>query len=411
MHTHTYTIYKVGFWVLVGITFCGIILGLGVLHTYDKSVQDIVSKIMYTTNTPNAPTHYAWLPDHYYDKIDLPFPYSYQRIESIEEFEAWANKPGGVLFEYKNRPTTSDVPAHVEVEVIEVFEKPGYTLTKFNMPSFFDPEVITFYELLPDTKDFEEENYNAVLVIPGSGQGARDVLGEDSSWSWAYYHDSIGRTLTHAGYAIYVIELRGYGERAIDVGTACVKKGSSHTTCSSFAVENKMARLGISMSDIRTDEITQVLAHIESKPYIRDVAVAGLSLGAGLAANQAIINSDVVDAVIMASGIGSVVYSPLNMESGGTQDMTDCCDSIDKIATIAPLPAYVSYGSMETTMFRWESESNHTGNFLAGVYQLHNATENLRYVVHKGGHEYHVESVLDFLYTHLDKSYPLDYHP
>ena len=64
---------------------------------------------------------------------------------------------------------------------------------------------------------------------------------------------------------------------------------------------------------------------------------------------------------------------------------------------------YVSFGKQETTAFRWEVESGYTGSFLADVYLLHNASENFYYIVHNGTHEYHTDSVLDFLSTHLGR--------
>ena len=272
--------YAIGFWILVGVIVCGIVFGIGVLQAYDKLPLDIIKRIIYGVNPPDSPVHYAWLPEYYYDMSNMSLLHSYGNIESVEDFEIWASNPNGILHKYKDRPTVLDVPADIRASVIEVSERPGYTLTKFSMHTFFDPEIIIFYELLPDIED-HETGYNAVLIIPGTGhQGALDVLGEDGQWSWAYYQDGVARDLAHEGYAVYVIELRGYGERAIDVGVAC-NSDPVDAACSSVAVESKLSALGISMSDIRTDEITQILSHIESKQYVQNVAVAGLSLGGG----------------------------------------------------------------------------------------------------------------------------------
>ena len=386
--------YRFGFYALAAILAVVLMAGLLILDTYNKTPEDVVNRLMGASNTEPAP--YVWLPDHYVAHLGPP-PYSYtENVKTLEDFNVWKHMPGGIMGMYEDRPTVRDA-AYDGAEIVEASRQDSYTVNKITMPSFLDPEIVIFYELLPGV----EESYDAVFVIPGSGHGGvLDVLGEPGPWQGYYYQDGMAKALVRENYAVYVIELLGYGERALDVGSACSTKGNP-ATCSAEAVENKMMVFGINIADIRTDEITQVLAYIESRPYIRNVAVAGLSLGAGLAANQAIINGDVVDAVIMASGIRSVLHSPINLEGRGSIDVISCCDSVDKLATIAPMPAYVSFGLQESTEFRWEAESGYTGDFLADVYGLHNASENLHYVVHEGTHGYHIESVMRFLDVHL----------
>ena len=388
--------YKQGFWALAGILILGAISLAAVLQVYDKTPLDVLYRLDFVTD-PNLADHHAWLPEYYTADIEIA-PYSYSRnVKTLDDFYEWRDEPGGVLAGYQDRPSIHDIPKYT-AELVESKATAGYTLNKFIMPAFFDPETIIFYELLPDTG---AETYNAVLLIPGSGhQGALDVLGEPGPWAGYYYHDGIAKRLVDEGYAVYVVELRGYGERAIDVGMACNTKGNP-TTCSSVAVENKLLTFGIEMNDLRIDEITQILAHAESKPYIDRIAVAGLSLGAGLATSQAIINGDVVDAAVMASGIGTVLYSPLNMEAGASYYQASCCDTLDQTATIASMPMYVSYGKQESAGFRWNAESGFTNEFLGGVYELHGKPDNFYYFVHDGGHEYHVPSVLDFLDRHV----------
>lgn len=391
--------YRLGFWVLATILAGCVIAGYLILDSYGKSPSDVLHRVFgILDGIRDMQSHYAWLPDHYAAQVGL-LPYSYTKnVETLGDFHDWKHAPGGVLAVYEDRPTTRNA-TYGGVEIMETHHRDSYRLIKHTMPSFFDAESIIFYELLPN---LDSAQYDAIFVIPGSGHtGAADVLGEQGRWQGYYYQDGIGKTLAEAGYAVYVVELRGYGERALDVGMACNTQ-ENPSTCSSFAVENKMAVFGLDMGDIRTDEITQVLAYIESRSYIRNVAVAGLSLGAGLAANQAIINGDVVDAVVMASGVGSTVYSPLNMESGGSETVS-CCDTVDRLATLAPMPAYVSFGTQESTAYRWEAESGYTGSFLADVYRLHNASENFYYIAHNGTHQYHIYSVLDFLDMHLSR--------
>ena len=388
--------YKRGFWILAGVLILGSLsIVVGLQAVYDKTPLDILYRVIQSPGS--KADHYAWLPDHYTLNMEIA-PHAYARnVETLDDFYEWRDRPDGVLAGYRDRPGVHQVTEQT-AELVESKTTAGYTLNKFAMPAFFDSEVITFYELLPSTGG---PVYNAVLVIPGSGhQGALDVLGEPGPWQGYYYQDGIAKLLVEEGYAVYAVELRGYGERAIDVGMACNTKGNP-MTCSSFAVENKLLTFGIEMSDLRTDEITQVLAYAKSRPYIDTIAVAGLSLGAGLAANQAIVNGNVVDAAVMASGIGTALYSPLNMEAGPTYYQSSCCDILDHIATIAPMPIYVSYGKQESTSLRWHAESGFVDEFLTGVYALHGEPDNFYYFVHDGEHEYHTPSVLDFLDMHI----------
>ena len=388
--------YKRGFWVLAGVLILGSLSIVVGLHTvYNQTPLNILYRAIPSLD-PRA-DHYAWLPDHYTADLEI-LPHSYSRnVVTLDDFYEWKDRPDGVLAEYWDRTNVHEVTEQA-AELMESKTTSGYTLNKFAMPAFFDPEVITFYELLPST---DASTYNAVLVIPGSGhQGALDVLGEPGPWRGYYYQGGIAKILVEEGYATYVVELRGYSERTIDVGMACNTRGDP-TTCASHAVQHKMRSFGIDMNDLRTDEITQVLAYVESRPYIDRIAVAGISLGGGLATDQAIINGDVVDATIIASGIVTTFNSPLNIESGPVYGQSLCCDTLDYIATVAPKPIYVSYGKQEATLFRWHAESGFAEEFLAGVYALHEEPDSFYYIAHDGEHEYHMPSVLDFLDKHI----------
>ena len=81
-------------------------------------------------------------------------------------------------------------------------------------------------------------------------------------------------------YVVYVIELRGWGERQIDVGSGCDSaRYDEKSTCTGLAFYNHLTHVGIDLHDIQTDEITQILAYIHSQDDIDKIAVAGLSLG------------------------------------------------------------------------------------------------------------------------------------
>lgn len=377
--------------VLAGCVAAGVLI----LDTYDRSVWDILYKVLGTVDATEM--EYVWLPDSYVSHVEPP-PHSYSgNVETLADFYAWRDVPGGVLARYDDRPAIHEM-SYDGAEIVETHSRDGYTLNKIAMPSVFGGETITFYELLPDTGSA----YHAVFIMPGSGHGgALDVLGEPGPWQHDYYQDGIAQTMAKAGYATYVIELFGYGERAVDVGGACNMIGK-HLTCSRDAIKHKMAAFGIDINDIMNDESTQVLAYIESRPYTYDVAVAGLSMGANLAANQAIINGDTVDAVVMASGVVSVLHSPIGTTMPDPEMLT-CCDWPDMVATIAPMPAYVSAGLQESVILRWEAEHGYSGDLLSDVYRLHDMPENFHYMVHEGKHRYHTESVLEFLDAHLGR--------
>ena len=387
-----------GFWILAAI-LAACVVGIAlILDAYEKSVWDILHKVLGTAD--RAEIEYVWLPDSYTARVEPP-PHSYaENVETLEDFYDWKGTPGGVLAIYEGRPTTREVP-HDSTETVEVHSRDGYTLSKITMPSVFADETVIFYELLPDTNSVQ---YNAVFLIPGTGHGgALDVLGEPGPHDQEYYQDGMAQTLAKAGYATYVIELLSYGERAIYVGSACGKVERS-LDCSPIAVLNKLTAFGIDIADVWTDETTQVLAYIESRPYTRDVAVGGLSLGGALASNQAIINGDVVDAVVMAGRITSQIHSPL-ATSEPDPNIVYRCDVTDIVATIAPMPAYTSVGTQEgSVILRWEAEEGYGASFLSEVYRLHNMSENYRNVVHDGGHVYHSETVLEFLNAHLGRA-------
>lgn len=396
-HTHPPKWAWLGFWILAVVLAACVVGAALILYAYDKSVWDVVRHVLGTKD--RVEIEYMWLPDSYTAHVEPP-PYSYAgNVETLEDFYEWKDTPGGVLATYEDRPTAHEVP-HDGAETVEVHNRDGYTLSKITMPSVFADETVIFYELLPDTNSVQ---YNAVFLIPGTGHGgALDVLGEPGPWDEDYYQDGMAQTLAKAGYATYVIELLSYGERAIYVGSACGKVERS-PECSPIAVLNKLTAFGIDIADIWTDEVTQVLSYVESRPYTRDVAVGGLSLGAALASNQAIINSDVVDAVVMAGRITSQIHSPLATDDPDPH-IVSCCDVTDIVATIAPMPAYTSVGTQENVLIlRWEAEEGYVGSFLSDVYRLHNMSENFRNVVHDGGHAYHAETVLEFLDAHLGR--------
>ena len=391
--------YRAGFYVLVVIVAIMLFSGIFILVSFDKSLSYVLDRALYRLfSVPAESDAVVFLPQYYYEDLDV-LPHTYHRhVKTLDDFHEW--KSGPVLEGYMTRPTVHQVPHNYTTVFSE--ERDGYVLSKFTMHTFY-PDDIIFYKLTPSITSDQQSARGAVLVIPGSGnQGAHDVLGEPSHLSSYYYQEEIARHLVMEGYIVYTIELHGYGERELDIGQACNRKSEYQRLllCSAVLLENRLAMYGVSLFDIQADEITQVLAHMVYDEQAEEIAVVGLSLGAGHAASQAIINSDVVDAVVVASGVTSHVNSPISHQATGRGQFL-CCDTNDGAATIAPKPMYVSFGKNEIGSFWWEANTNHTGNFLRDVYRLHDAEKNLYYYVHDGEHEYRVDTVIDFLGTHI----------
>ncbi len=395
--------YKVGFCVLavvVGILLFSVSI---VYYAFDKDPSYILRRVMDATVEPAMLDHVVFLPEYYYDGIDI-LPYTYSKhVTTVDDFYVW--KEGPVLEEYRARPTIHQVPHNYTMLSSDL--RDGYTISKFAMQTSY-PNDIIFYKLTtPPPMDAavltagEANKKGTILVIPGSGhQGARDVLGEPTALSAYHYQDEIAKRLVMEGYDVYTIELHGYGERKLDVGSACDNESSLNmlTRCSAQKLANNLEAYGIELHTIQTDEVTQVLAHIVYDEGATEIAVVGLSLGAGIATRQAIINHDVVDAVVLASRLGSVANGPISSAGLG---LLLCCDTTDEIAALAPMPLYLSFGRAEAGIYGWEANTNHTGDFLKSVYDMHEASDNFYYYPHDGAHEYHVESVIDFLGRHV----------
>ena len=385
--------YKIGFFVLAAVVTLMLLSSSLILSAFDRSPSYVINRV-FDFGHIESDSPMVFLPSYYYDGLDI-LPHTFDKnVKTLDDFYKWKN--GSILDKYRDRPTIHQIPHNYTMVLSE--ERDGYTLDKFTMQTFY-PDDIIFYKLT-STHSTTAKKAGTILVIPGTGnQGARDVMGEPSSISPYYYQGEIAKRLVIEGYDVYTIELHGYGEREFNLEQSCISKSKIDrlTSCSAKHLNNRLAMYGISLHTIQTDEITQVLAHIVYDESAEDIAVVGLSLGAGHAMSQAIINTDVVDAVVVASGLASnVAHSPISYQTVGNGQFL-CCNTNDRAATIAPKPMYVSYGKNEVGIFGWEANTNHTGNFLKNVYVLHGAKDNFYYHVHDGIHKYHVESIIDFL--------------
>ena len=261
-----------------------------------------------------------------------------------------------------------------------------------NLEKFLLGEIIVYHASPPSDK----ANGKAVLVIPGSGDGAaREVMGIQTEHT--PYHEEIGLRLAASGYDAYTLELEGWGQRQKDVGSTC-PIASIPLNCEYFAFQEKLARYGISLTSIHDREVVTTLSYIESKHDW--IAVSGLSMGVERALTATLANPDTVDAAVLASGISIIHEWPIFVTASPLIEAEYDVENVDRARALAPMPLYVSYGALESGSFGYAAKSGDIRNAVMSAYETHGAAEAFTYVVHDGMHEYDVDSVIAFLDAH-----------
>lgn len=367
--------YRIAFWLtllaLVAIVASGVWL-------FDRTIAAYLYVPSYGDDRGDR---YVFLDPAWYEDIDL-LPASYENnVRTAADFEAW--KQGFARTHLRAHLHSPDT-----VTQTTSASRDGHTLNRL----LVDGDLIV-WEALPD-----QPNGKAVVVTPGSGhQGARDVMGIPSEFSYVYYHGAIGARLAEAGYAVYVPELLGRGERQVDVGSVC-SSPIGEDTCSFDVFATALAMYGISAGDIHFNESATALSYALSR-HDR-VAVAGLSEGCNSAAATALANPGAVGAVVLASCIGRTHEWPMgNSATGGGQNLQ--AEPVDSVRALAPLPLYVSYGLLEPGTMGYEVKHGDVKRMVAEAYDLIDAPDRFTYVVHGGGHTYDFDSVREF----LDRAY------
>ena len=371
--------YKIAFWVTLSALV--IIVGSGV-WLFDRTIETY----LVTTPLPaigiGTDERYVFLDPEWYEGMDL-LPASYENnVRTAADFEGWRQ---GFI------PVTLRAPLHSPATVATASSTghAGYTLNRL----LIDGSLVV-YEAIPG-----QPNGKAVVVIPGSGhQGARDVMGIPSEFSYAYYHGAIGARLAEAGYTVYAPELLGRGERQVDVGSVCAGHLERDATCSFDVFATALVMYGISARAIHLNESATVLSYALSK-HDR-VATAGLSEGCNGAAATALANHVQVGAVVLASCVGRTHEWPMgNNMIGNGQNLH--AEPVDSVRALAPLPLYISYGQLDSGLYLYEAKHGDVKRMVSESYNLVGAPDRFEYVVHAGGHEYDFGSVLAF----LDRSY------
>lgn len=338
--------------------------------------------------------------------VEIPEIYKQTSTYSFEanvleknDFAPWKNKILGKFQEHQNIPNYNDLD-NLYPTLIEETEYVEYSLKKF-FAEAKDNDKIIFYELFPKNKNKINECdgiscYPVVLIIPGSGnQGAKDVINEQGALSQYYYHNGIGEELVKLGYVVIVIENRGWGERISDVNMNCQEPD---IFCTGNKLHRHLLNLGYNQFSLQVIDTIQLLKYIHGLDYVQNekISVAGLSLGGPVAATVSSLSPD-VNSTIIASGI-----IMQHMTSGGLNpEALKFYDQPDIVATLAPKPLYLSWGSNESSEFGHEAEYNYSADLIKKAYQLFNAEDNIEIIIHdeelNQGHTFEINSLIKFL--------------
>lgn len=364
--------YRTAFFVLLAIF---VISGTAAGMLFDRTIANYL--YLYTPVKPPAP-EYAYLdPTHYDNDMMIPPLLAYERhVTGMDDFVSWRDMLADSDLHVRNNP-------HPEPVMLE--SPPG-------LEKFLLGEIIVYHAAPPPDK----ANGRAVLVIPGSGDGAaREIMGIQTVHT--PYHEEIGLRLAAAGYDAYTLELDGWGERQKDVGSACPNV-SIPINCEFFAFQEKLARYGISLGFIHDKEVAATLSYVASRHNW--IAVSGLSASVPRALSSALANPDVVDAAVLASGVSIVHGWPIFVTAGPFIEAKYDVENVDRVRALAPMPLYISYGSLEDGSFGYAARSGDIQRTVQPTYEMHGAVEAFMYVVHDGMHEYDVDSVIAFLDSH-----------
>lgn len=359
--------YRLGFFIILAIfAVTGVTAGI----LFDRTIANYMH--LHTAASPSY-NEYAYLDPTYYSNVTIPPPLAYERhVHSLDDFAAWRDMLVDPDFHISNNPH----PAPKLIDSTPDFEK------------FLLGEIIVYHAPPPPNK----ANGKAVLVIPGSGNGAaREIMGIKTQD--IPYHGKIGLKLAAAGYDAYTLELDGWGQRQKYVGGICPTYLVPHD-CEYFSFKSTLAKYGINLDSIHDREVATALSYMASK--YDWIAVSGLSGGAKKALSAALTNPDVVDAAIVASGVTMVHEWPMSITMGDIEKEYTV-ENVDRLRALAPMPLYVSYGIQEKDSFGYAAKSEDIQGAVQSTYEMHDATEAFSYVVHDGMHEYDIDSVIAFL--------------
>jgi dienelactone hydrolase len=247
-----------------------------------------------------------------------------------------------------------------------------------------DGDTIVAYKLVPEGLSGPAA---AVLVVPGSGNGVAGVVGHIKD-----YQQQIGVELVRAGYVVYAIENRGWGERAIDVGS--MPYGPSNV----YAVYS--LQRGRPLASRYVADVGVVLRLMSADPEVdsQRIALVGCSLGSGISVWAGAMFPQVA-AVAVASGLrrDAETWTYSYIDQMIVPGMFAYFDHADVASTIAPRPLLLTYGMAEPGQYGIEARTQEVYRHLQPVWAMLNAEERLQFVAHSGGHTYDVPATIKFL--------------
>lgn len=360
-------------------------------------LSDLYDKVLYYREIPVDEFQSPKIPEIYnHDILQLSFV---KNVKTKSDFEPWRDQVVIKTRELLNIPPDEEINNQLPTKIYFQDHK-SYTITKYSMLALDDDEIL-FYEVLPDRMG---EKVPAVLIIPASGNmGAKDVLGIPSDLTKYYREKDIGVKIVNQGYAVYVIENRGWGERSIDVGTECnLTTKSGKLSCSGILLDVNLNNLGYHLGGLQTTDTIQLLKLIQSRNYVdnENITIMSLSLGGGVSFIVSALYPE-IKSTIVASGITNL--NKTRPFGSGTFGILKYFDTTDIAATIAPRPLYLSWGYQEGGPFGFDARTHYAYNQIKKSYELFDAENNIVAISHSGGHTYDVPSVLDFLNKTLEK--------
>ena len=319
-----------------------------------------------------------------------------KHVDSADDFYSWRAIVVQKYRELRNIPSPEMLVTTNPPNRTGTFEinEGDYLIQRYSMQAI-DGDTIIFYEVKPANVS---GSLPTVLVVPGSGnQGVADVLGLDGEFKSRYYQKSIAIEIAKRGYIVFAIENRGWGERTLDA-KQCGR--NEETTCSGLIFYEHATSLGYDYLGLQTADTLQLLQYMRSIEYVdkQRIAIAGLSLGAFIAMSASVLDSNITSTVL-ASGVISIEHTW--SRGTGTLGTLRYFDGPDLASTISPRHLYLSYGSKETLGFGIEADTLYSADKISQTYELLDAGENIKVIVHSGGHTYDIPSVLEFLDTTL----------
>lgn len=313
-----------------------------------------------------------------------------------EGFEAWR---GSVLARLRALVSLRPVPlSDVESRDVDV-SGASYRLTRLTYPSPSSGDRIVAYRLLPRARSSADGRPAVVLAIPGTGAGAVDgLLGRKSD-----YQRAAAVELARRGYAVYVPESAGIGERAFDAGWLEKRGYHSQHVLGMYGLWSGETLAGIFLSDLQA-----TLKVIEADPEVdgRRIATFGISRGGTLAMLTAALSPSVRGAVV-ASGLRDsdeyvATYFDHVLIPGQGRYFFDS----DIAGTIAPRPLLVTYGRKfeqvgavygEANELQEEVRTLRTARRVRAIYGMRGAQTAFRVVVHDRGHTWDEDATTTFL--------------